>query len=316
MKSIIIIGAGMGGMAAGIYGQLNGFSTNIFEMHSLPGGQCASWQCKGYTFDACIHHLMGCSPETRINSLWRELGAMPRELANTNECTAVLSPEGKIFIDYYDLGKLRDHLTVLAPADHDIINTYIEAIKPFTAGDIWGDLILGGPADVVRALPNMAKIFKWFKPTMAEYGSRFSDPFLRRAFPLLVYSMKEAPVIFHLARHGYGMMQDIAWPIGASVAFSRSIAEHYESLGGKVHYRSRVEKILTRNGRAVGIRLADGSEEFADYVISNADGRKTLLELLEGRFLTEQLRDYCQPPQDETNWAVHVFSWRKPRHFN
>lgn len=58
-KSIIIIGAGMGGMAAGIYGQMNGYRTRIFEMHTLPGGQCASWQRRGYTFDACIHHLMG-----------------------------------------------------------------------------------------------------------------------------------------------------------------------------------------------------------------------------------------------------------------
>lgn len=37
MKTIIIIGAGMGGLAAGIYGQANGFKTTIFEAHSLPG---------------------------------------------------------------------------------------------------------------------------------------------------------------------------------------------------------------------------------------------------------------------------------------
>lgn len=41
-KRIAIIGAGMGGLAAGIYGQLNGYQTEIFEMHSLPGGQCTA----------------------------------------------------------------------------------------------------------------------------------------------------------------------------------------------------------------------------------------------------------------------------------
>ena len=65
-KSMIIIGAGMGGLASGIYGQINGYQTQIFEMHSLPGGQCTSWQRAGYTFDACIHHLLGCSPEARL----------------------------------------------------------------------------------------------------------------------------------------------------------------------------------------------------------------------------------------------------------
>jgi phytoene dehydrogenase-like protein len=93
-KSIIVIGAGMGGMAAGIYGQINGFQTRIFETHYLPGGQCASWERKGYTFDACIHHLFGCSPGSRINELWAELGVMPRELAYAKECVGVVSPEG------------------------------------------------------------------------------------------------------------------------------------------------------------------------------------------------------------------------------
>jgi phytoene dehydrogenase-like protein len=37
-KSIIIIGAGMGGLASGIFGQLNGYRTQIFEMHTIPGG--------------------------------------------------------------------------------------------------------------------------------------------------------------------------------------------------------------------------------------------------------------------------------------
>ena len=42
-KSIIIIGAGMGGLAAGIYGEMNGYETKIFEMHTKPGGQCTSF---------------------------------------------------------------------------------------------------------------------------------------------------------------------------------------------------------------------------------------------------------------------------------
>jgi phytoene dehydrogenase-like protein len=71
--SIIIIGAGMGGLAAGIYGRMNGFKTQIFEMHTLPGGQCTSWKREGFTFDACIHHLFGCSPSSKIYGLWHEL---------------------------------------------------------------------------------------------------------------------------------------------------------------------------------------------------------------------------------------------------
>ena len=61
-KSIIIIGAGMGGLASGIFGQLNDYRTQIFEMHTIPGGQCTSWVRKGYTFDG-MH-----SPSVRLRS--------------------------------------------------------------------------------------------------------------------------------------------------------------------------------------------------------------------------------------------------------
>lgn len=96
-KSIIIAGAGMGGLAAGVYGRLNGYHTTIFEQHSVPGGQCASWKRHGYTFDGCIHHLFGTDPSSKLYTLWRELGAMPRELARTSECVSVASPDGKLF---------------------------------------------------------------------------------------------------------------------------------------------------------------------------------------------------------------------------
>ena len=40
---IIIIGAGIAGLAAGCYAQMNGYQTCIFEMHTLPGGLCTAW---------------------------------------------------------------------------------------------------------------------------------------------------------------------------------------------------------------------------------------------------------------------------------
>jgi phytoene dehydrogenase-like protein len=64
-KSIIIIGAGISGLAAGCYGQMNGYKTWIFELHSAPGGLCTAWKRKGYTFDGCIHWLVGNPPAGR-----------------------------------------------------------------------------------------------------------------------------------------------------------------------------------------------------------------------------------------------------------
>ena len=94
---------------------------------------------------------------------------------------------------------------------------------------------------------------------------------------------------------------------GGAAEFAKSIEKRYLSLGGKVRYGSRVEKILVEDDKAVGIRLADGSEHRADIIISNADGRKTILNMLDGKYINETVRGYCAPISDETPFAVDVF---------
>ena len=306
-ESIIIIGSGMGGLAAGIYGRMKGCQTKIYEMHSLPGGQCASWKRAGYTFDACIHHLFGCSPASRIHDLWTEIGAMPRELVKVAECVSVLSPEGKLFRDYYDLDRLEAHMLELAPGDAAVIKDYIRGIKAFHGRDVMGDLMMGGTGEKLKAIPYLAARMRWATSTMAKFGTRFKDPFLRRAFPLLVYSNPDLPVLIHLVRHAYGLVDAIQWPVGGAARFALSIEKKYRSLGGAIEYNARVDKILVEKGRAVGVRLAGGREDRADIVISDADGRKTIMDLLEGKFVDGKVRKMCRPPDDETNWSAHVF---------
>ncbi len=306
-KSIVIVGAGLGGLAAGIYGQRNGFRTRIYEMAQHPGGQCASWRRSGYTFDCCIHHLMGCSPQGKLNRLWRELGALPAEMLYPKECVSVASPDGKLFLDYYDPEKLEAELCSLAPQDRDAIREYVEAVRSFSKHDLMGRMVMDGKTGVLRSLPTVLKNMKWFRTSMKEFAGRFSDPFLRRAFPLLVYSMPGMPAFLHFVRHACGQKGDIAWPRGGTATLIKGIETRYAELGGEIHCGQKVEKILAENGRATGIRLADGTDVPADYVVSDADGRRTLLELLDGRFLDDRLRGYCKEPADETNWAVHVF---------
>ena len=75
-KTIGSIGAGIAGRSAGCHAQMNGYKTQIFELHALPGGLCTSWKRKGYLFDGCPHFLVGSGPTSTANVLWRELGAV------------------------------------------------------------------------------------------------------------------------------------------------------------------------------------------------------------------------------------------------
>ena len=79
------------------------------------------------------------------------------------------------------------------------------------------------------------------------------------------------------------------YPIGGSDALISSVLKKYEELGGKVKYNSKVTEIIVENHKAVGIRLSDGTEHRADYIISAADGHRTIYEWLNGRYTNRNI---------------------------
>ena len=136
-KSIIIIGAGIAGLSAGCYGQMNGYNTRIFEMHTIPGGLCTTWKLKGYKIDGCIHWLIGSSPGNSLYRFWEELGAVQgRTMIDHEEYARIEGKEGKVFIVYTDIDRLEQHMKELAPEDKDVIEEFIKAIHSFTHFDM------------------------------------------------------------------------------------------------------------------------------------------------------------------------------------
>jgi phytoene dehydrogenase-like protein len=83
--------------------------------------------------------------------------------------------------------------------------------------------------------------------------------------------------------------REAGWPEGGSLRLALSIARRYKELGGAIRYGARVKEIIVKDDRAIGVRLADGSEHFTDEVISAADGHATIFRLLNGRYLGRAL---------------------------
>jgi phytoene dehydrogenase-like protein len=309
-RSILIIGAGIAGLATGCYAQMNGYTTKILEMRRTPGGACTSWQRQGYIFDGCIHHLAGCTPGTRLYQMWQELGAMPRDLIHPETIVRVEGSGGKALTVHADLERLVEHMKQLAPNDARTIDSYVRAARAWRRFDMM-DLALAKPRDLIRALPPILSGLRWLRNDMAGAGSLFSDPFLQRAFPSILYNEPDNPMALHLnllaqcGTHGFG------WPAGGSLRFAQDIERRYRALGGEVHYRAQVEKVITEDAgtgvdRAVGVRLADGSEHRADRIVSTAYGRATVYDLLEGRYADDGIRAVYGRPQDQVGMGLQV----------
>jgi len=106
----------------------------------------------------------------------------------------------------------------------------------------------------------------------------------------------EMPVLFIMITFSWLNRKTAGYPIGGSLNFSRMLEKKYLELGGKIHYNSRVTRILTeesgRGHRAKGIELNDGRLILSDITISAADGYATIFEMLQGRFVNKRIRRY------------------------
>jgi phytoene dehydrogenase-like protein len=305
-KSIIVIGAGIAGLATGCYAQMNDYRTQIFELHTQPGGLCTSWKRKGYTFDGCIHHLAGAGPQSRLYRVWEELGAFKgRQVLFYDDLVRVELPDGQALTIYTDVDRLEQHLKGLAPDDVAVIDEYIGAARRLIGFDLLA-LPLATSWEMLKVLPLMPALVKWGKVTLAQFAERFRHPLLRQAFPTVQYDFPGVPVVVHLNFLAGCHAHILGWPEGGSLAFARSIAQRYEDLGGEVHYRARVARILVENDKAVGVRLADGTEHRADVVVSAADGHTTIFEMLEGRYTDERIRAYYNAAPEAIEMSLCV----------
>jgi phytoene dehydrogenase-like protein len=309
-KSIIIIGAGIAGLSAGCYGQMNGYRTRILEMHNLPGGLCTSWKRNGYTFDGCIHWLVGSGPGIDSHRMWQELGAIQgRDFVTYDDFGHIQGTNGRTLILHTDPDRLEEHLKELSPADTGLIKELCDGVRLFSRFDIPMDKprelygLLDGLRIAVKMLPFMRAFGRYSRISIQDYAARFSDPFLRQALPFSLYFNQPFPVFVLFITLALMHNRHAAYPIGGSLALARAIERRYIDLGGEIDYRSRVQKILVENDRAVGVRLADGTEQRADIVISAADGRATIFDMLEGKYTSATANGPSTRQSSRSRWA-------------
>jgi len=287
-KKVVIIGAGIAGLSAGCYARMNGYDVEIHETHNLPGGLCTSWTRGDYVVDGCIHWLMDSRPGTGFYRIWEELGAVQgRQMFDHDIFSSVVGLDGRTLHFYTDIERLEEHLKELSPRDAGAIKDLCGLIRRLASFSYPVDKApeLMGLWDRVRMMTRMVPYLKDFMNvgdlTLEALSERFTDPLLRGAIAnfLLDETMPALALVFSL---GPMSKRAAGYPLGGSLEFARAIEQRFLNLGGRIVYRSRVEKVLERSERAVGVRLANGGEVSADYVISASDMRATLFSLLDG----------------------------------
>jgi len=293
-----IIGAGISGLSAGCYLQMNGYETEIYELHSIPGGLCTGWERMGYTFDGCVHWLVGSSPENNFYPLWNELINMKKQKFVDHEIyNRIWDKTGNKYIDFYtDVDKLESELLEKAPEDKAPIRSMTGAIRKLKtlrmpvnkAGEVMGPL--DGLKTLVTFLPHINTFRKWHKLSIEDFSTKFENPLLREGIRALF--TPEMAMLFILMNMAWMGNKEAGYPIGGSLGLAGNIAKRYKELGGEIKYNQRVEKILVYEEKATGIKLSSGEEKYADIIISAGDGFNTIFNMLGGKFKDKKIEKY------------------------
>ncbi len=298
-KSIIIIGAGLTGLAAGCYGQMNGYRTTIFEMHDKSGGVCTGWKRKGYTVDGAMNWLLGTKPGTSYHRFWGELGAAREwKVYNHDRFSLIEDKNGKTFTMYSDADRLEQEMIECAPEDAVAIRRFTGAIRYLARFDLPVDKPqeLYGPIDylkMARMLPFLSFVRKWAGIRSSELVNHFKNPLLRESFNIdAANESADMPALTMPMVLAWQHQKTAGYVIGGALALVDLIQRRYLDLGGELRLKAKVDKILVQRDRVVGVRLADGTEHQGDIVVSAADGRTTIFDMLEGKYIDDNIRGY------------------------
>lgn len=316
---VAIIGAGVAGLSAGCYLQMNGFETEIFEAGSSPGGLCRSWERGGYRFNGGLHWLLGSNESSPFYHLWSELIDMRslhfthHEVRMVVETKTTLNPSGDhSFILYTNIEKLNRYLNELAPEDKYQISAFIRQIRKIQSYEI-PPLIRSVPRllpfwkkiKYIEFLPELLFLKRYQKVTNRSFARKLKNPFLREAFELL-FDGDEIPLLVITMPLAFYDTKGAGYLLGGSGELVDKIVGKYTGLNGKIRFNSRVERILTVKDRVEALLLQDGSRIAADIIVSAADWRFTFHDALGANFVTRRIESLLSGQNLQPYYSVFV----------
>lgn len=303
-KQIVIVGGGIAGLCAAVYALRCGYKVQVLEMHDMAGGLAMSWRRGPYTFETCLHWLIGSNPHGEFHEQWREVFDIDRlQFINPHEFVRIEAEDGDELRIYTNAEMLEAELLRRAPQDAAAIYDLIHSMRSLAKfkmldpaaglGDNWLHLLQDVPI-----LPLLRKLGKM---SGEEYGARFADPLLRRFFS--VGDVGKLSAIAMVLSLGWMNDNNAGYCIGGAQAIIRLIEERIRSLGGSIRYKARVERILVENDTAVGVALDNGETIMADWVISAADGHATIFDMLSARYIDASI---LKAYQDRPTFASYL----------
>ena len=288
-KRIIIIGAGVAGLSAGIYAEQHGFHAVILEKNPVVGGMCVGWKRKGFYLDGCIHWLTGTKEGTFLNEMWKNLDAFKsQDDILYLPSWGTYEYQGQKVTMWRDLDRAEREWKELSPVDGKMIHKFFKMVRDFTKVELPLDLPLSmiplnrKIALGLKVLSIWPSYLKTMNQTCEQFANKFQSPVIR--FALTKSQVGDGNLFSMLYSYATIVAGDGGIPIGASQPMVERMKEKFLSLGGALKLNANVDSVIIENGVARGVKLINGEVFKGDYVVSCLDTNYTLKRLLRDQY--------------------------------
>ncbi|MBM7069732.1 phytoene desaturase [Actibacterium sp. 188UL27-1] len=305
----IVIGAGLGGLAAAMRLGAKGYSVTVMDRLDMPGGRGSAIHQNGHRFD--LGPTIVTVPQV-FKQLWAACGRdfeAEVDLRPMAPFYEIRWPDGSSFKMSLNEDDVRAEIQRLNPSD---LKGYERFLKDAERRYWFGFEDLGRRPmhklwDLIKVLPKFG-MMRADRSVYAHAARRFRDERLQMAFsfhplfiggdPFKVTSMYI--LVSHLEKE-FG----VHYAMGGVAAIAKAMAGVIEDQGGDLALGTEVDEILLDGGTAKGVRLIGGEVVPADLVISNADAGHTY-----DRLLRNQPRKRWSPARlKRSRWSMGLYVW-------
>jgi phytoene dehydrogenase-like protein len=292
---VIVIGAGHNGLTAAAYLVRAGLRVIVLEASPTPGGMLGT----NAIFSAAPEHLInegGIQASLfRSSTIEADLDLKRHGLRQiiADPFHVHLDPDGASLAFWKDPARTAEELNHFSRKD---ARAYLEFSRQLDAAmDLVLPFMNGHPTHpsgraILNAIPVVAHRRKDLQPLLS-FLTRSHAEIITERFdtPLLRAALASMPPFCWMTQDGTGwaliyiaMCQrtNSARMAGGSGALPAAIQRSFEAHGGQVRLSARVAKLLLDGERIGGVRLLDGEELHAPYVLASCSPKLTLCELL------------------------------------
>ena len=291
----IVIGSGAGGLTAAVALSRANQKVLVLEQHYVPGGWCHSFQIQGQKFSPGVHYIGGLSKGEQLRETYEGLG-LAKELTffkmvhkGFEHC--LIGDERFDYASNFD--SFENDLIERFPEERRGISKYLKILRKAEKQII----------NLSRAEKGYQKILLLFQSgTLFRHGWKTVDKVISRCIkdqdlkailsvqcgdigltPKKANFAYFSAVMGHYASGGY-------FPMGGGAAIVKSMTNELKRNKGEVRCQSRVEEILIKDNRAIGVRLTSGEEIMANTIVSNADPHITFKKLIDEKLFSKKLK--------------------------